>query len=341
MVISKVSVSAFESRELLKQAIAFIGTHHLSATPVNYTVCYEYLLGTHPTMRQEIDRAIQEKTELTDPVMEHWFKVYLSDYDLVSLQQSKSDLVEIMSALTESTQLAEANVQQFGQTLEHSEKELANPDIPLEAIVTHLLASTKSIQASMNVMRQQIEDSQNEIKSLHERLAKTHKESLTDTLTGLANRKGLDKAIKTSLLASDGLISHPSLLMVDIDHFKNINDTYGHLLGDKVIKVVADALKSQIKGKDTAARYGGEEFCVLLPETELPGAVKVAENIRKDIERTRIKRAKAQDDIASISVSIGVTRYRAKETTANFIDRADKALYRSKQGGRNQVTFID
>jgi diguanylate cyclase len=341
MVISKVSVSAFESRELLKQAIAFIGTHHLSATPVNYTVCYEYLLGTHPALRKEIDQTIQEKTELSDTVMEHWFKAYLSDYDLVSLQQSKSELVEIMSALTESTQLAEANVQQFGQTLEHSEKELENPDIPLEAIVTHLLASTKSIQASMNVMRQQIEESQNEIKSLHERLEKTHEESLTDTLTGLANRKGLDAAIETSLLASDELKSHPSLLMVDIDHFKNINDTYGHLLGDKVIKVVADALKNQTKGKDTAARYGGEEFCVLLPETELPGAIKLAENIRKDIERTRIKRAKAQDDIASISVSIGVARYRSKESVTNFIGRADKALYRSKQDGRNRVTFID
>ncbi|CAG7857295.1 Diguanylate cyclase VdcA [biofilm metagenome] len=341
MVISKVSVSAFESRELLKQAIAFIGTHHLSANPVNYTVCYEYLLGAYPALKQEIDQAILGATALTDTMMEHWFKIYLSDYDLTFLQQSKSDLVEIMSALAESTQLAEANVEQFGQTLEHSEKELANPDISLEAIVTHLLASTKSIQASMSVMRQQIEESQNEIKALHERLEKTNAETMADSLTGLANRKGLDKAIEASLSASDELKSHPCLLMVDIDHFKKINDAYGHLLGDKVIKVVADALVNQIKGKDTAARYGGEEFCVLLPETELPGAVKVAENIRKEIERTRIKRAKAQEDIGSISVSIGVTRYRSKESVTNFIGRADKALYQSKQDGRNKVTFID
>jgi diguanylate cyclase len=341
MVISKVTVSAFESRELLKQAIAFIGAHHLSASPINYTVCYEHLLGTHPALKQEIDRSIHEKIALTDAMMEHWFKTYLSDYDLNFLQQSKSDLAEIISALAESTQLAEASVQEFGETLEHSEKKLANPDISPEALVAHLLASTKSIQASMSVMRQQIEESQNEIKTLHERLEKSKEEASTDPLTGLANRKGFDKAINASLLASDELKSHPSLLMVDIDHFKSINDTYGHLLGDKVIKVIADTLINQIKGKDTAARYGGEEFCVLLPETELAGAVKLAENIRKDIERTRIKRTKAQEDIGSITASIGVTRYRPKDTAASFIDRADKALYRSKQDGRNRVTFVE
>lgn len=341
MIISTVTVSPLESRELLKQAIAFISAHQLSATPVNYTVCYEYLLGVHPALKQDIDRALGKKEALTDATMEGWFKTHLSDYDLSSLQQSKSELVDIMSTLTESTHMVEANVQQFGQALEHSEQELAKADIPLETIVAHLLASTKSIQTSMGVMRQQIEESRNEIKALHERLEKANQEVLTDPLTGLANRKGLDKAIETALLVSDEPKSHLCLLMIDIDHFKKINDTFGHLLGDKVIKVIANALKNQIKGKDTAARYGGEEFCVLLPETELSGAVKLAENIRKDIERTRIRRAKDQDEIGSISVSIGATCYRPKETAASFIDRADKALYRSKQTGRNRVTFIE
>lgn len=341
MVISKDTVSSLESRELLKKAIAFIGTYHLSANPVNYTVCYEYLLSSHPALTQDIDQALQEKAGLTDAMMEHWFKTYLSEYDLNHLQQSKSDLIEIMSALAESAHIAEENVQHFGQTLQLSEKELADPANSLETIVTHLLASTKAIQSSMGLMRQQIQESRQEINALHERLEKINEETMTDSLTGLANRKGLTKAIEITLSSIGEPKSHPCILMIDIDHFKKINDTHGHLLGDKVIKSVADTLNNQIKGKDTAARYGGEEFCVLLPETELVGGIKLAESIREVIEKTRIRRAQTQEEIDRITISIGVARYRNKETITDFIDRADKALYRSKHDGRNRVTFIE
>jgi diguanylate cyclase len=341
MVISRPPESALESREMLKQAIAFIGAHHLSANPVNYTVCYEYLLGTHPALKKEIDKAIQGKVELSDPMMAHWFKIYLSEYDLTHLQQSKSDLIDIISSLANSTQLTEENVTQFGHTLKRSEKELAEPNSSLETIVSHLLASTKSIQASMGLMRQQIQDSRHEISALQERLEKISEEAMTDSLTGLVNRKGLTKAIEAAISSIGELTSSPCILMIDIDHFKNINDTHGHLLGDNVIKVVSDTLNNQIKGKDTAARYGGEEFCVLLPETELQGAIKLAESIRHIVENTKIKRAKSQEEICRITVSIGVTRYRLKEPISDFFERADKALYRSKNDGRNRVTHIE
>ncbi len=341
MVISRPPESALESREMLKQAIAFIGAHHLSANPVNYTVCYEYLLGAHPALKREIDKAIQGKVELTDPMMAHWFKVYLSEYDLTHLQQSKADLIDIISSLANSANLTEENVNQFGHTLKRSEKELAEPNSSLETIVTHLLASTKSIQASMGMMRQQIQDSRHEINALQERLEKISEEAMTDSLTGLVNRKGLTKAIEAAISSIGELTSSPCILMIDIDNFKNINDTHGHLLGDNVIKVVGDTLNNQTKGKDTAARYGGEEFCVLLPETDLQGAVKLAESIRQIVENTRIKRAKSQEEICRITVSIGVTRYRLKEPISDFFERADKALYRSKHDGRNLVTHIE
>ena len=341
MVTSKYSNSTLESRELLKQAIAFIGTHQLSANPVNYTVCYEYLLGSHLVLKKEVDQAISKNGTLTDAMMEHWFKNYLSEYDLTNLQQSKSDLLEILSTLSESTHLAEKNVNQFGETLLHSEKELADPGSSLETIITHLLASTKSIQASMGLMRQQIQESREEINLLQERLEKISEEALTDSLTGLVNRKGLTKAIESVLMTIDAFNSSPCILMLDIDNFKSINDTHGHLLGDQVIRVVGNTLKNQIKGKDTAARYGGEEFCILLPDTRLTDAVKLAENIRLAIEKTRIKRIKDQQEICRVTISIGVTRYKPNEAISDFFERADKALYRSKHDGRNLVTFIE
>jgi diguanylate cyclase len=341
MPFSKYSESSSESRELLKQAIAFIGTHQLSANPVNYTVCYDFLQGTHPVLKQEIDKAIADKQPLTDQMMNRWFQTYLSEYDLKTLQQSQTDLIEVISTLNETTRQAEENVSEFGHTLRQSEQQLIDPDSPLESVVAHLLASTQSIQASMELMRHKIHESREEINTLRSRLEKISEEAQTDVMTGLANRKGLALALENTLQAMNGSKLPPCILMIDIDHFKKINDGYGHLLGDQVIKVVANNLKNQIKGKDTAARYGGEEFCVLLPETQLSDALKVAENIRQVMEKTRIKRTKDNQEICSITVSTGVTRYQQGESLLDFFQRADDALYESKKNGRNRVTSLE
>ncbi len=333
--------STIESRELLKQTIAFIGIHQLSADPVNYTVCYEYLLGSNPSLKQEIDQAIQVQTPLNDQMMENWFEKFLLESNLDSLRQSQTDLIEVITALAESTALAEENVADFGHALRHSEKELIDPSNPIESIVAHLLVRTKSTQVSMGLMRQQIQESREEIAALRDRLERVTEEALTDPLTGLANRKGLSNAIEAALMSEGMLKSCPCVLMIDIDHFKKINDTYGHLLGDKVIKVVGETLKRQIKGKDTAARYGGEEFCVLLPETELRDAIKVADNIRATIENIKIKRVNDQQEIGKVTISIGVAQYQLKEPIPDLIERADSALYQSKNEGRNRVMFIE
>ena len=336
----KYTESTLRSKELLKSAIAFIGIHQLSANPVNYTVCYEYLQGNQPLLKQAIDQTISEKIPLTNTMMEQWFETWLADYDPVSLKQSQSDLLHIIATLTESTAQAEADVHEFAQALQHSEKALVDSHSSLENIVAYLLASTNSMQLSMAQMKQQIQESRLEITALQEKLERATAESLTDPLTGLTNRKGLTTAVEKLAISAD-TNSAPCLLMIDIDHFKKINDTFGHLLGDKVIQVVAETLKKQIKGKDTAARYGGEEFCVMLPETALKDAVKVADNIRFAIEKTRIKRSSDDQEICRVTISLGVARLQPGESITALFERADGAMYRSKNDGRNRVSFIE
>ena len=341
MTTSKYFESPLRSKELLKLVLTFIGTHGLSANPVNYTVCYEYLLGTKVTLKQEIDKHLSAKIPLTGQLMETWYETFLTDVGQASLRISQADLIEVIAKLADSTSLAEAQVHQFDQTLRHSEQELVKSSNSLDAIVSYLLDSTKTMQVSMEVMKQQIQDSQDEIIALQERLESALQEALTDPLTGLTNRKGLSNAIENLLLSVELLNSTPSLLMLDIDHFKKINDTYGHPLGDRVIKMVGDILKQQIKGKDTAARYGGEEFCIVLPETELTDAVKVAEKIRQTIEKTRINRASDNQEICRITISIGVACYQRDQSITDWFERADSALYQSKNEGRNRVTCFE
>jgi diguanylate cyclase len=172
---------------------------------------------------------------------------------------------------------------------------------------------------------------------LQEELEQIRKQASRDSLTGLTNR-----AIFFDLLS--GKMTEASaqslfcLVMLDIDHFKRVNDTFGHLVGDKVIRVVSETLKQSIKGQDTAARYGGEEFVLLLPETGLEGATTLCNKIRGRIADTKLVRTGTREPLGQITISAGVVQYRHGEEQLDLIQRADDALYKSKRNGRNRVT---
>jgi diguanylate cyclase len=174
---------------------------------------------------------------------------------------------------------------------------------------------------------------------LHEKLITARGEAVTDPLTGISNRRGFEDNAKQILHEHSESDKNISLLMVDIDHFKKINDTYGHLLGDKVIRAIADILKSKVRGQDSVARIGGEEFVVLLADTDTKGASFVAEQIRKTIEDCKIHPHGAKDAIGGVTVSIGVSSLNKGETIFDLLDHADKALFKSKSGGRNKTTI--
>jgi len=164
-------------------------------------------------------------------------------------------------------------------------------------------------------------------------LEKTKKEVVVDGLSGLYNRKYFDFVIVDLMENFKNRVNKPlSLLMIDIDNFKHINDTYDHLEGDKVIKRVAEVIKNKVRTTDIVARYGSEEFAVLLPSADKEGAMIVAEKIRKGVENSRIL------DRQKITVSLGVTEMQKKDNKESFISRADNALYHSKKSGKNIVT---
>ncbi len=333
-----------QTTEILKRVIHFIGHHQLSASPVNYSVCYEYFRGEHLLLNQAVDKALESPKPISSETMQNWFDTFLLGYDLKELNQSQTKLSEIATQLTSVTNHAEDNVEKFDNSLNDCKNELNDSasNSSVSSVVSLLLSSTTSMQIAMEQMKQQINESKQEISSLQDRLEIATVEALTDPLTGLTNRKGLSMAIEESLSSLEEQSSeYPCLLMLDIDHFKKINDSFGHLLGDKAIKLVADTLKKQIKGKDTAARYGGEEFAILLPETELQNARTVAEKIRQVIESMSIKRKTDNKEICRMTISIGVSRYQPGDTISSFIESADTALYQSKNSGRNKVSVFE
>jgi len=160
--------------------------------------------------------------------------------------------------------------------------------------------------------------------------AALHNLAVTDTLTGVWNRRQ-----GTDLIAADLSARRPgqalSLLMLDIDHFKSINDTYGHQAGDNVLIEVASRVRRSLRGNDVVARWGGEEFVVMLRDCALPDARRLAEEIRSTIAEVPF------GTLGSLTVSIGAAEIRASENLASWLGRADQALYRAKRAGRNEV----
>jgi len=163
--------------------------------------------------------------------------------------------------------------------------------------------------------------------------------SSLDGLTNIANRRKFDEKMHSEWHRASRNGSHLSLLMIDIDFFKNYNDTYGHQGGDYCLKQVAEVIKkAEKRGTDLAARYGGEEFALILPETELKWAQEIAENLLKEVQNRQIKhQSSTVADIVTVSIGVATVVPKAKTNYSILVEKADKALYRAKHNGRNQV----
>jgi len=160
---------------------------------------------------------------------------------------------------------------------------------------------------------------------------------MTDALTGIPNRKLFDIKLRREATEAAETGDALSLLMIDVDYFKKFNDTYGHIVGDQVLRLLGAVLTSCVKGRDTAARYGGEEFAIILPDTNLDGARTVGEEICAQVGEKKVLNKKTGEDFGRLTISVGVGTFKNGEPLVELIARADGALYQAKQQGRNRV----
>lgn len=321
-----------KSAEYLRQALPHMTRQIAPLHPISYAVWYEYVAGMNPPLQAALDELIATSQLLDDEQTVSLFRQYIADIDEATAQRVAQGFQNVLNNVSRSMEQAGDQAHQFGNALEQWSGGLGDSASGRD----QLISDTRQMQKSMSELKANLADSRAEVERLRQEVVRARQESLSDGLTGLTNRRGFDQALAACL--ADGPHREMSLLLTDIDHFKHINDNFGHLFGDRVIRAVADILKANIKGKDLAARYGGEEFVVLLPDTDLKGAQIVAEKIRSTVASARIRRINSNEVLSNVTVSLGVSSYQPGEPLANFVDRADQALYESKNLGRNRVT---
>jgi diguanylate cyclase len=173
---------------------------------------------------------------------------------------------------------------------------------------------------------------------LREHLEQVRRDSLTDALTNVANRKAFDEALHRCCAEADTTGIPLSLAVVDVDHFKKFNDTWGHQTGDQVLRYVASVLARLGAAPRLTARYGGEEFAIIFPGETADVAARALDRVRREIASRALKRRSTNEDLGSVTVSMGVAQRLAGEKAAGFIERADAALYQSKHNGRNRLS---
>jgi diguanylate cyclase len=326
------------SAQILRLILPSISKHGGNYAPDAYAVWYEHLAGLNIPLTSELTRKLQKSPALDPAVIKelHSEHILSRNADKTSLLQTT--LEALAQRLAQAAADSSGSVEQYARALESGQSELKSMlgADGLQAVLQKLIDSNSDARRSTDALRAELDASYLELRTVRERLGHLETEVIKDPLTGLLNRRGFDQAIEQ--LQTSGLpLTSASLLMLDLDHFKRVNDTYGHPFGDQVLRATAKVLTNVIKGRDVAARFGGEEFLVLLPETAERDAVTLADQFRLAFTKARIRRVGTDEVVDQLTVSIGVASPGPDESLEQTIGRADAALYRAKNEGRNCV----
>ena len=320
--------------------MAMMNSLHVLPVPQHYSIFFACAAGQPSSLVKEIDQAISEKKYFTDELLGRLYNTYVAEPQALAMHETavnaKRLLSDIMHNVTDFTGETTAISKEVSQHLQALDEEMSEEVVRM--LANALVQGAQTMQSSTESMNARLAGAQQEIANLRENLAQAMTEAERDFLTGAYNRKAFDTRLNDAMANAKHDATELTLLMIDIDHFKNFNDNFGHLIGDEVLKIVAKTLIDTLKGMDCVARYGGEEFAVILPKTPITGGMAVAEAIRKSIAGKELKRKSTGENFGVITVSIGVSAFRVEDMAASFIARADEALYISKNAGRNRVT---
>jgi diguanylate cyclase len=326
---------------LAKTALALMGECGVIATPENFELFYAYASGENPAITQAMGALISARRPFTpDTLLDLRLRCLSGARAARAMEDLGSNMRSVIDDVLGKLEASARDTSNYKNALSAATGELGNERTPadLRSLVDGLIAATRAMEARTKSLEGELQASSQQVNELRSKLDNVRKESMTDPLTGIANRKAFDDAVRQALeQLGVGSGEEISLLLCDIDNFKKFNDTWGHQTGDQVLRLVASCMAENVKGRDTAARYGGEEFAVLLRGTSLAAATQVANQIRAAVQTKKLVKKSTGDVLGTITISIGVAQFMMGEAADGAIRRADACLYGAKHHGRNLV----
>ncbi|MDP3875371.1 MAG: GGDEF domain-containing protein [Methylobacter sp.] len=317
----------------------------LLAAPGQTTIDFEPILDKsfklllkikqhNQTEQQDIDKFL---SHITEQLAALDISVMGASSAVQESAENRSKLDQSVSEQMEKLQLSSTNATKLEPLKEIITSRLANIAKEIQQHGQKEAVQRKKNQQQLDDLVNKIKDMESESCELKSKLKIANNQALRDPLTGLPNRNAYNERMETELARWKRYHSPLSIIVWDIDHFKNINDNYGHKAGDKVLLLIAKQLSDHSRATDFISRFGGEEFTMLLPNTDKKSALVLANQLRQTIEKTGFN---ASGTSVAITISCGVTEFIANDTEETAFERADQALYQAKEQGRNQCCVL-
>ena len=331
-----------EAFALARQALAEMETSGVWPTPLNFELWLHYLGDPEGPLGKEMKRLLETAEAFTEGTSEMLAAEYLPRGRLSEeIRDAGAVLNRELTSVSDAIAKAKRSQAAYGVTLADASVSIdkaAEQPANLKQVVTGLTSATTKVQKENATLERRLETSTKEVARLREHLEQVRRDAMTDALTNLSNRKAFDEELLRACEEAERNRSTVTLAVLDIDHFKRFNDTWGHQTGDQVLRYVASVIGRISKTPRVAARYGGEEFAIIFPNESASMVEAALNGIREEIGSRALRRRSTNDELGAVTISGGLAQRRPGETGSSLLDRADEALYVSKRSGRNQVT---
>lgn len=319
----------------VKQAIPLMIKNGIAPNPCNFALWYVYVANRDLELKNSVNRILEDKKEFSQEVSRDLFRKHIIENEVHLQEKLQESLKTILYELVDNVEKTQNGIDDYQRSLDEGLENISDDlsNTSLSDTIKLLIKTTQAIKSNTNNFQNQLAEAGNEIQELRQRLSQEEKNSYIDPLTQIGNRRAFDKRIIELFQKEDSKLT---LIFVDLDHFKKLNDNYGHQIGDKVLQSIGKILQEICSDNALTARYGGEEFIILL-EDSLETARNIVESIQASLSQLVLKKRNSGEVIGNITASFGVAQKIRGEFPEDLIERADKALYTAKISGRNQI----
>jgi diguanylate cyclase len=317
-----------------------IHRHAALPDPVSYAVWFHFAARSNVALVEAVSKKLAKDQSLSAFDITEIYAAHLKGDSAAELNQKiglkfEDSLTAVSDLIVEGSR----NNDSFREILEALGKRIPKADSSheIDEIVSRLVVENEKMSLAMQVLDKGLAESQAQVDRLNAELDEMQRVSLRDPLTEVANRRAFDAALRKAIDHAAASQAPLCLAVADIDHFKRVNDTFGHQSGDAVLKAFSYVLKKNTKGKDLVARCGGEEFAIVLPQTNIIAAHNLMVKIASEVRQTRFLADQEPDAAGRITASFGVCEYKPGQSADEFFERADSKLYGAKRAGRDCV----